>query len=194
MPERRKLTDILRGNDRDDLARAWDQTEAAADLGPLPRGQYIATILSGEPTTSRKDTPGYKLTFQVLEGDYAGRRFWHDLWLTKAALPMTKRDLLKLGVRSLDQLDRPLPQGIRCHVRLTLQRDDDGGERNRVQSFEVVGIDPPDPFAPADDAAADDADGAEEGRGDAWEPPADQPPIEPSANGAGPYGGAGGRR
>jgi hypothetical protein len=195
MPERRKLTDILHGTTRDDLARAWDQTEAAADLGPLPRGQYTALILSGEPTASRRDTPGYKLTFQVSDGEFTGRRFWHDLWLTPAALPMTKRDLLKLGVQSLDQLDRPLPPGIRCRVRLTLQRDDDGTERNRVQSFDVIGIDPPDPFAPAGDAAdAAATDGADVDRGDAWEAPADQQPVEPGANGAGPYGDAGGRR
>jgi len=210
MNQRLKLTDILRGGDRDDLARAWDQTEAAADLGPLPRGTYIATILSGEPTASRRDTPGYKLTFQVVEGEHAGRRFWHDLWLTKAALPMTKRDLLKVGVKSLDQLDRPLPPGIRCQVRLALQRDDDGSERNRVQSFEVIGIDPPDPFAPADDGpsgaaipsdapptaggASVAASAATNDHGDAWEPPHAGPTVEPTANGSGPYGNTGGRR
>jgi hypothetical protein len=189
MPERRKLTDILRGSDRDELARAWDQTEAAADLAPLPRGQYVATVVSGELFTSRNGTPGYKLAFRVAEGDHAGRRFWHDFWLTKAALPMTKRDLTKLGVTAVEQLERPLPPGIRCRVRLSLQRDDDGSERNRVQSFEVVRIDPPDPFAPAGGDTA-----AHEGRGDAWEPPADRLPLGPSADGAGPYDAAGGRR
>jgi hypothetical protein len=191
--ERRKLTDILRGTDRDELARAWDQTAAAADLAPLPKGQYVAAILSGEPFTSRTGTPGYKLAFQVVEGEYAGRRFWHDLWLTTAALPMTKRDLGKLGVSRLDQLERPLPMGIRCQVRLTLQRGDDGSERNRVQSFDVVGTDPPDPFAPAAGAAGGDT-AAHAGRGDAWEPLADRLPLGPSADGAGPYDAAGGRR
>ena len=56
---------------------------------------------------------------------------------------MAKRDLAKLGVTALEQLERPLPPGIRCKVKLALRRDDDGTEYNRVKTFEVVGIDPP---------------------------------------------------
>ncbi len=86
----------------------------------------------------------------MLEGDHQGRQFWHDVWLTPAALPMAKRDLGKLGVTALEQLERPLPPGIRCKVKLALRKDDDGTEYNRVKRFEVVGIDAPeaDAFAP----------------------------------------------
>jgi hypothetical protein len=123
---------------------------------------------------------------------------------------MTKRDLGKLGVTRLEQLERPLPQGIRCRVRLVLHADDNGAERNRVRSLEVTGIDPLDPFAPLDGtgpagasvpspaspavngAVAAGPDTAEEGRGDSWEPLADRLPIRPGVNG--PYGSAGGRR
>ena len=69
------------------------------------------------------------------------------------SLPMSKRDLAKLCVTSLDQLDQPLPPGIRCKVKLTLRKDDDGSEFNRVRRFDVIGIDEPeqDTFAPVDD-------------------------------------------
>ena len=92
--------------------------------------------------------------FKLLDGDHAGRQFWHDIWLTPAALPMAKRDLGKLSVTSLDQLEQPLPAGIRCAVKLALRRDDDGTEYNRVRRFDVVGIDEPerDAFAPADES------------------------------------------
>jgi hypothetical protein len=53
---------------------------------------------------------------------------------------MTKRDLAKLGVTSLDMLDRPLPAGIVCDVKVVLRVDDDGVERNRVVSFNVVEV------------------------------------------------------
>src|SRR5262249_1375317 len=91
-------------------------------------------------------------TFEVLEGEHTGRRFWHDLWLTDAALPMAKRDLGKLGITKLDQLDQPLQPGIRCKVRLALRRENDGTEDNPVRSFQVLGIDQPEaePFAPAE--------------------------------------------
>ncbi len=72
-------------------------------------------------------------------------------------MAMTKRDLGKLGVTSIDQLEQPLPQGIRVKAKLALRRDDDGTEYNRVRSFEVLGIDEPekDPFAPKDEPMAE---------------------------------------
>lgn len=153
---RKSLSDILRNGDRESLARAWGETQAAEDFVPLPSGEYVARIVGGELFTSRtKGTAGYKLAFRVLDGAHAGRQFWHDVWLTPAALPMAKRDLSKLGVTALDQLERPLPPGIRCRVMLALRRDDDGTEYNRLRAFEVLGIDEPerDPFAPADPPA-----------------------------------------
>jgi hypothetical protein len=108
-------------------------------------------VASGELATSRNGTPGYKLKFRVLGGDFAGRFLWHDSWLTDAALPRTKRDLTKLGIVTSEQLERPIPPGIRCSVSVTLRTCDDGVERNEVRKFEVLGIDPPDSdvFAPA---------------------------------------------
>lgn len=150
-----KLSDILHGG-ADALQSAWDATEAAGEFGALPAGEYVARITAGELENSKSNqTPGYKLTFRIIEGDFADRRFWHDIWLTEAALPMAKRDLLKLGVSRLEQLEQPLPQGIRCKVKLALRKDDNKAERNRVVQFDVLGINAPevDEFAPADDTA-----------------------------------------
>ena len=149
---RRKLTDILNGG-ADSLREQWRRTDAATDFAPLPAGTYIARVIGGELIKAKSGTPGYKLTFRVLEGptgpEYAGRQFWHDIWLTAAALPMAKRDLGKLGITDADHLESPLPPGIRCSCKLALRRDDDGTEYNRLRMFEVIGID-------ADPAADDD--------------------------------------
>lgn len=150
---RKSLRDILREGDRQNLSRAWGETQAAEDFAPLPSGEYVARIISGELFTSKtKGTAGYKLCFRVLEGDHQGRQFWHDVYLTPAALPMAKRDLGKLGVTTLEQLEQPLPPGIRCKCKLALRKDDDGSEYNKLKTFEAIGIDPPDvdAFAPAD--------------------------------------------
>lgn len=150
MNDRRSLSDILRGSNRDELQSAWNQTEAAGERDPLPSGNYVARISAGELIQSRSNgTPGYRLTFRVIDGEFVDRRFWLELWLTPAALSMTKRDLAKLGVTSLDQLERPLPAGIRCNVRLALRTNDNGAQFNHVVRFEVVGIDS-DPFAPTE--------------------------------------------
>lgn len=151
-----KLSDILRNGDADTLRQVWDNTEAAGELSPLPAGEYQAHIISGVLETSRtKSTPGYKLTFKVCDGEYTGRQFWYDVWLTPAALPMAKRDLAKLGVSSLEQLEQPLPRGIRCSCKLARRKDDDGAEYNKLRTFTVIGIDEPEP----DEFAPDDGDG-----------------------------------
>jgi len=177
---RRSLSDILREGDRQNLSHAWGETKAAEDFTPLPAGEYVARIVSGELFTSKtKGTAGYKLAFRVLEGDHQGRQFWHDVWLTPAALPMAKRDLAKLGVTALEQLERPMPPGIRVRVKLVLRTSDDGTEHNRVQRFDVISIDPAevDPFSPVETSPLGNgqpgapADGQAVAPGDAAEPP-----------------------
>lgn len=148
MNERKKLSDILRGSDRDTIAKQWQTTEAAKDLAPLPPGEYLFRILSGELFTSKQGTPGYKLILEVVEGEHEGRRVWHDVWLTAAALSMAKRDLGKIGVTDLEQLERPLPTGILIRAKIALRKNDDGTEHNRVVRFEPAGIEPGDAFEP----------------------------------------------
>lgn len=155
-----RLTDILSSSGGGgDIFDAWNETAAAGEMGPLPAGEYVADIIAGDLETSRtKGTPGYRLTFSVVEpADLAGRRIWHSCWLTAAAMPQTKRDLGKLGVTELNQLERALPARFRCRVKLALRKEDDGNERNRVRSFEVIDVLLPerDPFAPDADPAAD---------------------------------------
>jgi hypothetical protein len=138
---RKSLVDVLNGGAaRDELARQFDEAEAAGDMLPLPRGTYRCRLTDGELVTSKGGTPGYTLSFAVDDGEHKGRKVWHTAWLTPAAMPMTKRDLLKLGVKTLDVLERPLPAGFVCDVKVALRADDDGVERNRVVSFTVVEV------------------------------------------------------
>lgn len=166
--ERKRLSDILHNGQRDSISRAWGETQAADDFAPLPGGTYDCRVVSGELFSSKTGTPGYKLTFQVLEGEHAGRRVWDDLWLTPAALPMAKRDLAKLGITCLDQLERPLPEGIICRARVALRKADDGTEYNRLRSFEVLRVEPPTPdaFAPTEDIGTAEGAGNDLAGGD----------------------------
>lgn len=153
---RKLLSDILHGNDTyfDD----WGDVQAADEFGPVPPGYYVTHLAGSELAESKtKGTPSYKLVFKIIEGDYTGRKLWYDIWLTDASKPQAKRDFAKLGITDPKrQLEGPLPQGIRCGCKVALRRADDGTEFNKVQTFEVLGIDAPevDAFAPADDATA----------------------------------------
>jgi len=148
-----RLSDILAagGFGGDDFSSAWQSTEAAGEFKPLPPGEYVCHADRGELKTARTGTPSYSLTFKVCEGEHTDRLVWLDLFLTPAALPMAKRDLVKLGIDDPAKMELPLPAGMRCKVRVALRRDDDGTERNRVVRFSVVGIDKPevDAFDPA---------------------------------------------
>ncbi len=163
------LTDILAagGFGGDDFSQTWQNTQAAGEFAPLPAGDYVCHADKGELRNSRKGTPSYCITFKVIEGECTGRLVWDDLFLTKAALPMAKRDLEKLGIDSPEKLEQPLPAGIRCKVKVALRKDDHGNETNRVVRFDVIGIDEPivDAFAPSNETPTafevmgDDGDG-----------------------------------
>ena len=158
-----RLSDILNGSG--DYFKDWNDVKAAGDDGPIPRGQYICHLTKGELRNSRtKGTPGIVLEFTVIEGDCKGRKVWHDLWFTDLAKPRTKRDLDRLGITDPErQLDHPMPRWIRCNVTVVVHRDDDGTERNKVQSFEVIGRDEPEvnAFAPLPAPSVDPTGGAD---------------------------------
>lgn len=156
-----KLSDILNGSSGN-FDDAWNSTEAAGDFGPIPRGEYVCHATKGELDQSRlKGTPFYKLEFTIIEGEFKTRKLWNDCWLTSAALPQSKRDLGKLGITSPAMMEKPLPRYFRCKVQVVVRKDDNGIERNRVRSFEVVSFDKPDadPFAPPPPGEAAEPDG-----------------------------------
>lgn len=168
---RKSLSDILHGDARARLQTAWEQTEAAEDFTLLPRGDYVALLESAENFEAKTGTAGVKLTFRVLEGQHAGRKVWHDCWLTEAAMKQTKRDLGKIGIADFNQLDGPTPQGIDCQVRVVVHTADDTAEQtNRVRRIDVLRIEPPtlDPFAPANtNGDGNDQTNGEANEGDA---------------------------
>ncbi len=141
MQDNQTLTDSIRESwgGTQDIAALWNETEAAEDFKPIPAGTYVCAATGGELGEARSGTPRYRVHFEVLEGEHAGRRLAHDVWLTAKALPLAKRDLAKVGIVSADALQGPLPRPIRCRVRVALRQDDDGSTFNRIRSFEAIG-------------------------------------------------------
>jgi len=145
------------GEDFENIFDGWDEVQKADDFGtPLPPGKYVCIWRKGELVTSKKGTPSYKLTLEVESGDFAGRKVWHDVWLTAASRTIAKRDLEKLGITNpREQLKQQIPKWLRLQVQVGLQADDSGVERNSVISFKVLEKITPeaDPFAPTDGPA-----------------------------------------
>jgi hypothetical protein len=176
MAERKKLSDILMNSERERLERLWKTTKPAAELRPLPSDDYRCRIVNGELFNAKKGTPGFKLTFEVLDGEHAGRRVWWDTWLSsEAAVAISLRELAKIGVTELTQLDSPPPDGIIVVAKVRLRRTEEETEYNSVVRFDVVAIEPqaPEPFAPIEEEPDDvnevdttDADGFDWSKGE----------------------------
>jgi hypothetical protein len=133
-----KLAAMLGGEEATALEERFDSASAAADASAIPPGVYRCLVAKGELNTSRSGTPGYRVTFVVEAGEHQGSRLRLDCWLTERALPMAKRDLQKLGVTSVRQMETPLPPGLVADVTVVRYVDDDQIERNRVRSFVIV--------------------------------------------------------
>lgn len=125
--KRPRLDEILSGGG-ENFNHLWNSTAAAGDFEPLPAGRYKVLVADGKLAESQtKKTPSYKLTLEIIEPvAFAGRKVFHDLWLTPKGLPATKRDLAKLGITTPEQLRQPPPTGIVAAVKIALQTLDDG--------------------------------------------------------------------
>jgi len=160
-----RLTDLLGSAGLGDLSDQFASAEAAAERELLRPGRYVCRVARGELGKSRNTgTPRYTLRFEVVDGPHAGLAVYHDVWLTPAALPQAKRDLAKLGVRSLSQLERPLPPGIIVEAHVVIRSSDGGDQRNLVKRFDFVrhdaaAVDDPDFAPPSPPAAATPATG-----------------------------------
>lgn len=157
MPERfgkrRTVEDIL-GGGSGNFNDLFNSTQPAPDdFEPIPAGTYRCLVADGKISPPAKTgSSSYKIEFLVLDGAYRNRKFWLDSWLTKAALPRTKRDLLKLGINSREAMDHPLRSGIVADVKVALRTEDDGRQHNRVNAFKVVeDAPPPGTFDPDED-------------------------------------------
>jgi hypothetical protein len=142
MPDDRRprLDEILNGGGSDFNA-LWDSTAAAGEFEPLPAGRYKALVADGKLAESKANkTPSYKLVFEIVEpAAFAGRKVYHDCWLTPRALATSKRDLAKVKIVTPQQLRQAPPTGVIADVKVALRTADDGSQFNAIAGFQVIG-------------------------------------------------------
>lgn len=116
-----------------------------ADLGPVPQGAYVASVVSARPGTSGSGYPKIDMSWKVEEGEFEGRQIFDTLAFHPNALPMTKRKLLQLGFPE-DFTGSISPEdliGINATLQISVKQSDqinpDTGEpydpRNRVNKI-----------------------------------------------------------
>ena len=113
---------------------------SADTLNPLPEGSYTARIIeSSEGATKSGTGRMIELTWEVVDGPHAGRRFWHHVNYLNQNPTAQQIGQIMLGkialacgydtaIGSTDVLhDR------KCSVRLTVRRQDGFSDRNEVR-------------------------------------------------------------
>lgn len=130
--------------DTPDLPMNIDELETAfaeSNKGsfPVPAGTYRCHIIDGRPAVARTGTPSYRLSFEVCEGEHVGQWFFHNIWLTPAALRKSALDLRKLGFATVTELyRRPLPGNLFALVTVDMRDDQNGEPRNEVKKFQII--------------------------------------------------------
>lgn len=134
---------ILGGNSAD-IEALWNAVPAASDdFEPVPAGTYRCAVVDGKVKQSSGGKPNYEVVFQAIDQPYVNRKFWKPIWLTRNAMALAKRDLVKLGINRVDQLSQPLPTGMIAEVKIVQKVRDDHTSFNEVASFKIIASAPP---------------------------------------------------
>lgn len=67
------------------------QVEPSSGFSPIPAGKYVAVITDDEMKDTRNGSGRYlQLTFEIVEGEYSGRKLWARLNLENANMEAVK--------------------------------------------------------------------------------------------------------
>jgi hypothetical protein len=126
-----------------------NQIEPTTDFDPIPAGKYLAVITESEMKPTKAGTGKYlQLTFEILEGQYKGRKLWARLNLfnsnettvkiAQAELSAICRSVGVLAPNdSVELHNLPLVIAVKCK-----KRPDTGEITNEVRGFEKKDLPP----------------------------------------------------
>jgi hypothetical protein len=119
-----------------------DEVEPRTGFDPLPAGKYPAVCVDSEEKPTKAGTGSYiQFTFEVLDGEYKGRRLWARLNLnnpSQTAVDIARTELSALcravGVKQLK--DTAQLHDIPLVLKVAAKKDADGEVRNEVKGYE----------------------------------------------------------
>ena len=128
-----------------DFFQSWDASseEQMGDFSPVPEGKYLAQILSGEwKNTSAGNGQYLELVFEILQGEYRGRRVWARLNLKNPsadAVRIAKQEMSSIchatGILRPSGVPALLNIPLLINVKLR-KREDNGQMTNEIKGYE----------------------------------------------------------
>lgn len=118
-----------------------DAFDDAKAFKPLPVGRYVARIVSGTFTQTKRGDDAYRMTFEVSEGEHKGERVSRTWVFSEKAIGYAKRDLAVFGLttsKHLLEVYPPIGREVYVKLLVALQQRDDGIVGNDIKRFEII--------------------------------------------------------
>lgn len=110
----------------------------------LPKSTYNCVVDEAEfKLSANAGKPMWALVYKIIDGEYAGRKLFHNISFSEKALPYTKRTLAKMKPELLtadfrpDKLDDYDIQGMELRVKTKVGKDQNN--ENRTEVADVMG-------------------------------------------------------
>lgn len=98
------------------LAAQVGRQEVQVEYSPLPADTYTVRLMNVEPRESANGNPAWSWSYEVVEGEYAGRRLWDYTSLVEKALWRVKAIFDAFGVPPGTDTDDLLGRQVRLVV------------------------------------------------------------------------------
>lgn len=138
-----------------------NDVEPSKGFDPMPAGRYLAVIVDSEMKTTAAGTGEYlSLTFEIIDGEFANRKLFHNLNLdnpNQTAVQIARAELSAIcrAVGVMNPADSGELHNLPMVIKVGLEKRKDTGEmQNRIKAFE-----PKDSTPPAASAASKPAGG-----------------------------------
>ena len=115
--------------------------EPATDFEAIPAGKYVAAVVASEMKPTKAGTGNYlELTFEVLEGEFKGRKLWARLNLDNPnalAVKIARSELSALcrAVGVMEPKDSCELHNLPLVITVKQKADAEGEVRNEVKGY-----------------------------------------------------------
>jgi hypothetical protein len=124
---------------------SFNATEVEPSTGytPIPAGKYLAVITEDEMKDSKSGGQYLKLTFELIEGEYKGRKLWVNLNLVNSnpkAVEIARADLSAIcrAVNVMQLQDTVQLYNLPLVINVKCKKNAETGEmQNEVKGYEA---------------------------------------------------------
>lgn len=120
------------------------EVEPSSGFSPIPAGKYLAIITEDEMKETRSGNGQYlKLTFEIIDGEYKGRKLWVNLNLVNSnmkAVEIARADLSAIcrAVGVLQLQDTVQLYNLPMVITVKCKKDPETDEmRNEIKGYEA---------------------------------------------------------